>query len=54
MKNIEPIMVTRYPTVSLCLDSSAFSCEYSIKALNHDLGTEMTVYVLLWFMNIFS
>jgi len=25
MKNIEPIMIIRYPMVSLCLDSSAFS-----------------------------
>jgi len=25
MKNIEPIMVIRYPIVSLCLDSSAYS-----------------------------
>jgi hypothetical protein len=27
------MMVTRYPMVSLCLDSSAFSCRYSLKSI---------------------
>jgi hypothetical protein len=31
IRNMEPITVRKYPTVSLCLDSSAFSCRYSLK-----------------------
>jgi len=32
-KSIAPIMVIRYPMVSLCLDSSAFSWRYSLKSI---------------------
>jgi len=35
IKNIDPITVIKYPTVSLCLDSSAFSCKYSLKNIEH-------------------
>lgn len=35
MKKIDPIMAMRYPTISLCLDSSAFSCKYSLKSIEH-------------------
>lgn len=33
-KNIEPITIIKYLTVSLCLDSSAFSCKYSLKNID--------------------
>jgi len=32
-KYIEPAVIMKYPTVSLCLDSSAFSCKYSLKSI---------------------
>lgn len=33
VKNIEPMVARKYPTVSLCLDSSAFSCRCSLRSM---------------------
>ena len=55
-KNIEPMVVTKYPTVSLCLDSSAFSWRYSLKSIvSTGLRTWQVLYKFYyWFRIVFS